>query len=137
MTAGETLKRLCIWTGEIVSQAVGLSILLLSSPSDISPAGEIYKLALAIITAFVMSGYAWTTLVARLMFKSSRIWLYPVIAVLLSLIHFEVLNRQVGPFDTTFAFKVRSSSVVVVFMITILGSFALNHWRRGAHPIRL
>jgi hypothetical protein len=87
-----------------------------------------------VLYIFGLSGYLITTLIARLFLMRQNFWLSPAWAMVLFLVHFEVLNRLIlpggagGPSDRI---VLRSVGVCITSLTAIAGSIAL---RRGRKP---
>ena len=81
-----------------------------------------------IITAFFFSGYAIRTLIARLLLHGRGLYLYAVIAPLLFLAHFQVMNVLVsgGMFEPHNRFLFRVYGSVLVVAVTTVVSLVLK-----------
>lgn len=76
---------------------------------------------------FFSTGYLFTTGIARTIWQPRRVWLYPMLATLLFLIHFEILNYTAGGiFDPAKRAVIRIAGGCIVLVCTFAGSMALQ-----------
>ena len=117
--------RFSAWLVEMLAESSAFSIVLLvmSHVSWPITARDIAAIMTETLTFFCVSGYAVSTLVMRLALHGRWSRVYPVIASLLFLVHFEVMNLLVpdGLMDThnRFVFRVIGSAVVLVVATAI------------------
>jgi hypothetical protein len=117
--------RFCAWLVEMLSEAIVLPfipVVMIHVSEPITPR-DIAGLTIGTLTFFCVSGYALTTLVFRLALRGRWLRVYPVIAPLLFLAHFEIMNLLVpeGLMEphNRFIFRVSGSGVVVVVATAI------------------
>jgi uncharacterized membrane protein len=133
--------RFSAWLIEMLVDALLFSIVaIIMSHAGYPTARDIAALTVAALTSFGVSGFAITTFVLRLALRGRGAKVYPIIAPLLFLIHFEVMNLMVpgGLMDSQerFLFRVIGSGVVLVVATAIslllkrTGSFGSAVWLR-------
>lgn len=108
----------------MLAEALSFSIVaIVMSHADYPTVRDIAALTVAALTCFGISGYVITTLVMRLALYGRWSHVYLVIAPLLFLAHFEVMNLLVpdGLMDThnRFVFRVIGFGVVLVVATAI------------------
>jgi hypothetical protein len=113
------LKRLTVWVLEALFTAVLLGGLLaaLSSPdlsTFISVLPGVWALAFGVGAILFLHGYYLTTVLAGVVWRSQKLWLYPTIAATLFLIHTDIVFLRLKP-DLSSSAEQRSfhSSLVV------------------------
>ena len=81
-----------------------------------------------IITAFFFSGYAITTLIARLLLHGRGLYLYAAIAPVLFLAHFQLMNHLTwgGLFEPHVRFVFRVYGCAFVLVVTTVVSLVLK-----------
>jgi hypothetical protein len=125
------LKRLAIWLLEVVLEAFLLSVVLVCLLGD-----DQHKYAKDLTVSFVWigsmffsTGYLFTTAIARAVWRGRTVLLYPVVAVLLFLVHFEILNYSAGGvFDIQKRVVIRVAGVCIVLACTFAGNLTLRKW---------
>jgi hypothetical protein len=140
MTYRVLLQRVTAWISEALVQAVAIAVLLVAlyGHDRFGYVRAVGVFAVSIFMMFCISGYLLTTAVARLFWKSTRVWQYPAVAMLLFVFHFELMNIGVGG-----AFDPHDRHIVVVvgawiaFSTAWMGTVALRRWsgKRIASPI--
>jgi len=135
------LKRLATWLLETVLEALLLSVVLLSL-SGYTRGALLKDLATGFVwitTMFFSTGYLFTTVIARAVWRRGRIWGYPVIALALFFVHFEILNHAIGGiFNPHDRVVIRIAGACIVLACTFAGTLALRRWtaanRKGVSP---
>jgi hypothetical protein len=113
-------------------------LLVMSHVSVPITAKDIAAILIETLTFFCVSGYAVTTLVLRLALRGRWPHVYPVIAPLLFLAHFEVMNLLVpgGLMDTYNRFVFRVIGFVGVLVVaTAVSLHARSIEKRGCHRV--
>lgn len=132
------LKRLVVWSVETSLEALFLAVALIAVLGD-SQHAYIKDIAVSFVwiaTMFFSTGYLLSTGVARAAWQPTRVWLYSLIAVMLFLIHFEILNYAAGGiFDPTKRAVIRISGACIVYACTFAGNLTLRNWTRGRSKI--
>jgi hypothetical protein len=125
------LKRLAVWLLEMVLQAVllGLVLIGLYGHDRFSFARGLLIYADSIFVFFFLTGYLLTTAIARAVWKSRTLWLYSIVAAILFVLHFALLNVGLGgafaPHDRKI---VVIAGPVVAFLTTLAGTIAVRRW---------
>lgn len=125
------LKRLIVWFVETSLEAALLGVLLISLFGHDQHAyfKNLAVLFVSIVAMFFSTGYLFSTGIVRALWQPRAAWLYPVVATVLFLIHFEILNHAAGgAFDPTKRFLIRVAGGCIVFTCTFLGSLLLRNW---------
>jgi len=125
------LKRLAVWLLETALQALLLSLFLIPSQGfDEHAFGkDLLFFFNAIALLFFTTGYMLSTAIIRVIWKSPRLWLYPVIAIVLFVIHFEILNVGVGgAFEPPERLRIRVAGACFAFVCTLVGGWLLRKW---------
>jgi hypothetical protein len=125
------LKQLAIWLLETVFEALLLGVLLVCLVGDNQHqyAKDLSVSFVWIGTMFFSTGYLFTTAIARAVWRGSTVRLYPVVAVVLFLIHFEVLNYSAGGiFDLRMRLAIRIAGMCIVLACTFVGTQLLRRW---------
>jgi hypothetical protein len=92
-----------------------------ASPKDVLAFGA------AIMLMFCVTGYLLTTVLFRSLWRGRATWSYPVIAVALFSVHFEILNLGLGgAFDPPDRVLVRTAGAAITFVCTYVGSTLLQ-----------
>jgi uncharacterized membrane protein len=130
----QPVRRIFAWAMEMLLQAILLIVFLgfidhvdiMSAPKDFA------KVTIGALIFFGISGYAVTTLLARLLWRVKALWSYPVAASVLFLFHFQLLNfmSSSGLQDAHGRMLTRIFGVCLVFLITLLGSALLTWTKR-------
>jgi hypothetical protein len=129
------LTRLLVWVSEIFGEAVFLGLLLatISAVAMRSPRLLIAVpgLAYGVLFVFTTTGYILTSGLGRVLWNGRAIWSYPIIAVVLFLIHFEILTH--GTDENNFVphrVVIRIVGVAITFVCTLMGSKILKELGR-------
>jgi len=134
------VKRLIVWTSETAVEVslLGVVLAVLLGHDQNAFVKDVFLYGSGILLLFFTTGYLLTTAIARTFWKGKSLWLYPCIAVLLFLLHFEIMNVGVGgAFAALDRFRIRIVGALVVLACTCLGTLALRRWTRTAvmkHP---
>jgi len=129
----QTLKRLIVWLLEISCEAFLLSLLLfvLSPFSKSASAKDVLILMAAIAFIFCTTGYLFTTVILRILWRSQRLWLYSCIATVLFLLHFEILNIGIGgAFRPSDRLPIMIVGMCIAFACSFVGSVTLYKWTK-------
>jgi hypothetical protein len=127
------LKRFLIWLFELGCIAIGLGLLLRllwGSLPDGKIAYDIAQYVLAAMVVFIWgSGYFLTTLVFAVTWRSSRSWVYPVIAAALYTVHLQLFATGWGAREKL---PLQISGALLVFACTFVGGWILNRWQKSS-----
>jgi hypothetical protein len=127
-------KRIAVWFLETQCEALLLSVVLivLSIPNGPSQYGFVHDLLFgltAIYTVFFTTGYLLTTAIVGIFWRSQRSWLYPSVASVLFLIHFEIFSVGIGgAFEPSERLPIRGAGAGIVFACTFVGGWFLRKW---------
>jgi hypothetical protein len=125
------LKRIPIWLLELGCIAVGLGCLLrlLWGPlSDGNIAYDVAWYALAAAVVFIWgSGYFLTTFVFAVVWRSSRPWVYPVLAAALYAVHLQLYATGWGSREKL---PLQMSGALLVMACTFAGGWVLKRWQK-------
>jgi hypothetical protein len=125
----QIVKRFAIWVAEILGQGLLLSLLLivLSPSSTRGFARDLWTAFIATVVVFMFgSGYLLSTAIVGIGFRGSRLWLYPVIAALLFVIHEQVFFSGWTPPDFSHL-ATQVGGACIVFFCTLAGSRFLRN----------
>lgn len=126
-----TVKRLIIWLVETSVEALVLAVVLVSLfGCDQGTYGKCIGINFVWIgTMFFSTGYLFTTAIARALWRGGSLWLYPAVAVVLFLIHLEILNYAAGGmFDAPKRTVIRIAGACIVLACTLAGTLVLRQW---------
>ena len=128
------------WLVEMLTEALSFYIVasVMSHSDKPSTVRDIAAVMIEILTFFVVSGYAVTTLVIRLALRGKWGYVYPAIVPLLFLAHFEVMNLWVpgGLMDSQNRLVFRVVGSVVVLVVATAISLVLERLgKRGQPPM--
>jgi hypothetical protein len=126
------MKRVSIWFVELIMQS-GLMILvlfLLVRPRGITDAKGIFVLLLLIMLYLGITGYAFSTVISRILWRDSRWWTYSTFSAFLFLVHFLLFNFVAGGklLDEYNRPLFIMWGMCIAFCVTSLGSFVLKLW---------
>jgi uncharacterized membrane protein YhaH (DUF805 family) len=131
--------RMGAWFVEMLIEAEAFILItvLMAGVEGHWTAKDILVLTVAALTGLSLSGYPITTMILRLALHGRRLHAYPVLAPLLFLAHFEVLNWLLMPEGAfaphdRFVFRVFASAVVFV----VAGALSLLLGRAGQRESR-
>ena len=123
------ILKILIWSAEMLSQALMLTVLLIILAHVDSPATaeDVIVLSLSVLIFFGLSGYALTTLCARLFWAPLNCWRYPAVACVLFPIHFGLLSllSSNGFMDPMSRIAFLGVGTLIVGSTTLLGSSLL------------
>jgi hypothetical protein len=128
-------KRMVVWLLETSCEALLLSLFLIVLYGYDQHAFGRALLAFAngVALLFFTTGYLLTTAIVRAVWRSQRLWLYPVIATVVFLIHFEILNVGIGgAFEPPERLRIRLAGACVLFACTFAGGWILRKWVQQA-----
>jgi len=131
--------KLSAWLVEMLSEALSFSIVaIVMSNAGYPTVRDIAALTVAALTCFGISGYVITTLVVRLALRGRWANVYPIIAPLLFLTHFEVMNLLVpgGLMDAHNRLMFRAIVFGVVLVVTTVISLVLKRIGEKGLPSR-
>jgi hypothetical protein len=126
-----TLKQLLVWFLETSLEVALLAATLVSLfGCDQHAYGKCLAVNFVWIgTMFFSTGYLFSTGIARAIWRGRSTWIYSVVATVLFLIHFEILNYAAGgAFDPAKRSVIRVAGACIVFACTFLGSLVLRRW---------
>lgn len=129
------LKRLVVWSLEVLCQALLLCLFLwvfsyfAYNPSDTKIyAREVLALLLAILVVFMAQfGYLLTTLLLRIFWTNRVSWLHPTISVGLFSIHLAIFFAT-GAFGPPERVAIATGGSCIVFATTFAGGYFLRRW---------
>lgn len=129
-------KRLTVWLLETFFEIwlLGLAIVGLFG-YDAHAFGrslEFYACGLALFS--FTTGYLFTTVIARGIWRNQKVWSYPIAATVLFLIHAQIFFVVSGGLMRSQRFKMRLAGCCVVFICTFLGSIVLRTWTHRLNP---
>ena len=125
------LKRLSIWLLETSLEALLIGMVLVSLfGCDQHAYGKCLGINFVwISTMFFSTGYLFTTAIFRAIWRGRSLWSYSVAALMLFLIHFEILNHAAGgAFDLPKRAVIRIAGGCIVFACTFAGTLVLRRW---------
>jgi hypothetical protein len=126
------LKRLAVWLLEVGLQAILLGILLIGlyGYGKASFARSLMILVDSIFVMFLLTGYLLTTAISRAAWKGRTIWQYSIVAAVLFISHFELLNVGLGgAFAPPDRKIVLITGTVIAFLTTLVGTIVLRQWK--------
>ena len=92
------LRRLTVWliemTSEVLFLGVVLAVLLGHDQNVFLRDVLIYSAGITLL--FFTTGYFFSTITVRAIWRGQALWSYPAIATVLFFIHFEIMNVGVG-----------------------------------------
>ena len=129
-------KRSLIWCVEILLEALllgaTLAILLGYDAHSFLKDSLIYASEISIM--FFLTGYLLSTFIVRICWKRKEWWSYPLIACVLFLIHFEILNKGIGgAFDPADRLRILIIGASLALACTVLGNVVLRKWVSSQH----
>ncbi len=123
------LRRLLIWTIEILSQAIFFGFVMSTFGHD---QGQFIKdgfiSAFVVFMVFLSSGYLFTTIAFRALWKNGVWWSYSTIATSLFIFHFEIMNAEVRGAFPWHHRLVETVCACVVSVFTCVGTLVLRKW---------
>jgi hypothetical protein len=123
------LTRVAVWFAEMMAEALllglSLSVLLSYDPNEFVKDSLIYSVCVAYMGT--VTGYLFTTLVIRVMWKSRMLWSHSAAATALFFVHFEIMNISVGgAFYLPDRVRIRAVGAFIVFACSFAGSIGLR-----------
>src|SRR5215469_4312619 len=118
------VKRLAVWFAETSSEVLLLSLVLttLLGYDQRAFLRGLLAYAAGIVLLFITTGYLFTTIVARALWRGRRLWSYPAVATALFLIHFEIMNIGLhGAFEPSHRLRIRVAGACIAFVCTFAG----------------
>jgi hypothetical protein len=127
----QMMKRIAVWfietSSEVLLLGVVLTLLLGHDQHEFLKDVLLYGSGIGLL--FFSTGYLLTTVAVRAFWKGRSLWLYPAIATVLFVIHFEIMNMGVGgAFEPSTRLRVRVAGACIVLACTFVGSLALRQW---------
>lgn len=125
------LRPLAVWLIETSSEVLilGLILTLLLGHDPYAFLKGLLIYSSGVILLFLSTGYVFTTIVARAVWRGRRLWSYPAFATLLFFIHFEIMNVGLGgAFEPSARVRIRTAGAFITFACTLGGSFFLLKW---------
>jgi hypothetical protein len=124
------LKRQAVWLLETLFEAVllGAFLHILWGPGRSGNPGLLAFNVLWALWLSVTTGYAVTTLICRLVWKSEWLLWYPFNAALLYVIHAQIFFMVNDAFTPANRLLLRVAGVCVVFVCAFIGSLVLQKW---------
>ena len=137
-------KRLAVWLLEALATTLLLGVLFgaLSSPdlnAFISLLPGVWALAIGVGAILFLHGYYLTTALAGVIWRSQRLWQYPVIAATLFVIHTHIVFFRLKPdlssSGRTAELPFLAGGVCIVLACTFGGNWLLRKWTHsGSNP---
>jgi hypothetical protein len=131
IVGSQLIKRLMVWFFETVLEASLLSVVLLGL-SGYTRGTLLKDLTVGFVwitTMFFSTLYLFTTAIARAVWRGGRVWVYPVIALALFFVHFEILNQAAGGiFKLPDRVVIRIAGAAIVLACTFAGTLVLQRW---------
>lgn len=126
------LKRVIVWLAELACICISLGFLLRLLLGPFLPGGnvptDVARYASAAAVVFVWgSGYALTTFVFAVIWRSARAWIYPTIAAGLYVVHLQLFSTAWGVHEKL---PLLFLGAPAVFGWTYLGGWLLRRWRQ-------
>jgi len=117
-------KRITIWFLETGCEALLISVLLLElfGPGRLSVSRDLAAAFFGTLFFFFTTGYLLTTAIADALWRSRRVWLYPVVASVLFCLHLQILFMVAGGWSSAERLPVRVVGPCIVFVCTYVGS---------------
>jgi hypothetical protein len=124
------LKRLAVWFGETLLEALllGLALVGLFGYDQHAFGKSLGFYVTGILLFSFTTGYLLTTAVARGAWRGEEIWPYSVIASLLYLLHSEIFFHISGGSTRPEQFSIQVAGALVVFTCTFAGTLVLRRW---------
>jgi hypothetical protein len=125
------VKRLLIWFIETCSEVLllGLAVLAMVGYDKGAFAKDLAGSMSAFVLLSLTTGYLFTTVVARVAWRSRKLWSYSLVATILFLVHSQIFFLVSGADRHDLRnLSVELAGCCVVFACTIAGTFALRKW---------
>jgi len=134
-------RRLTVAVSELLAEALLVSVFFIWMAAEItkgqppsnyheSAAFQIFVFTFYTLMMFTMTGYSITTTVVRCLWNGKSIWSYPILAVVLFTVHFELLSHSIGgAFDLKYRNIFRVFGAAITVLCTMFGSHLLKKYR--------
>ena len=132
------LKRFAIWVLELSCEALLFSLLLsfLGGPPYRHDFPEdLWFGAAVVVIAFLNTGYAITTALFGVLWRSPTLWVYPTITAILFVAIFQIITISQGSgwsLSTKLFFQ--GFGIGIVFACTFVGTYLLRKWTASQIP---
>jgi len=133
------VKRITVSFIEVASEALllGFVLAVILGYDEHAFIKDVLIYAGMIFMMFFTTGYVFTTAIVRAFWKGQKLWSYPVIAIALFLLHFEILNVGIGvAFEPKDRLRIRIAGAFIVPACTLIGGLFLQHATRTRMAIR-
>ncbi len=131
------LKRLVVWSLESLAEAFLLGGLMgaLLLPNFMSLLSGVWAGAFAVCVVLFLHGYYLTRVLAGVVWRSQRSWVYPAIAAALFVTHMNIAVVRLKPDMTPVARAAELPFLVgggcIVFACAFAGNWILGRWTRS------
>jgi len=124
------LKRLAVWLLETSCETLLLGLFLTVFLGFDQHAFGKALLFYAGAVAFMAytTGYLLTTVIVRAVWRSQRLWLYPIVSTVPFFIHSQIFFVASGGSTPSERLWIRAAGACIVFACTFAGTFALQKW---------
>ncbi len=124
------VRRMCVWVGEIISEAILIAVFLTSlwcRLRDSESLGDMLKLWFfwPLFLFMVASDYLLTTGFFGIVWRSSIQWVYPLISALLFVVHIQIFPNG---WDLETRIPVQVGGASIVFACCYGGNWFLKRW---------
>jgi hypothetical protein len=124
------LKRLAVWlletTCETLLMGLFMTVFFGFDRHAFGMALLFYASAVALMS--YTTGYLLTTAILRAVWKSQRLWLYPIVSTVPFFIHSQIFFVDSGGSTPSEKLAIRAAGACIVFACTLAGTFALQKW---------
>lgn len=124
------IKRLSIWFAETCFEILLLALALLAmfgyDKGAFANGLGFYVSALALLS--FTTGYLFTTVVARVAWRSQKLWSYSLVATILFIVHSEIFFVVSGGSTRYQKLSMQFAGCGIVFASTFVGSVVLRRW---------
>jgi hypothetical protein len=124
------IKRLSVWFIETCFEVLLLGLALLAmfgyDKGAFAKGLGFYVSALALLS--FTTGYLFTTVVARIAWRSQKLWSYSVVATILFIVHSQIFFVISGGSTQYRKLSMQFAGSCIVFACTFIGSVALRKW---------
>jgi len=140
----QVLKRLLVWLIEALTAALLLGALLgaLSSPDFskfVSLLPGVWALAFGVGAILFLHGYYLTTALAGVVWRSTKLWVYPTIAAALFVIHTHIVFARLRPDISSSGRAAELPFATVgacaVFGCALIGNCFLRKWTQAGSKL--
>jgi hypothetical protein len=126
------LKRLAVWFVEVALQAflVGLLLILHFGHDEYSFTRGLLIYVDSTLVMFFLTGYLFTTAISRAVWRAKDFWSYSVVATVLFIFHFELLNVGIGgAFEPRDRIRIIVVGASAALLTTLVGTSVLRRWK--------